>query len=117
MLVLLVDGIALFEVLAETGQVEQVVTSGLGSASDRMQGLGVGSEHAQPVRQVGGVIGSGGGADPDRSANESGSELSDELLNRVGIRTEPVGQVSSEPAGVSGPVDRAPGWRSSPRRR
>jgi hypothetical protein len=67
-------------------------------------GACVRAQDAQPPGEVGGVVGSGDGADSVLGAPHGGGEFGDELLGCVAVVSEPAGEVAGEPRGVAGPV-------------
>src|SRR5690606_27255493 len=83
----------------------QVVDGVLGFAGNGDEGSGIGSEDAEPVGEVGGVVLAGSGADAGGGAPHGGAELGNELLGGVGVGAEPPGELASDSAAVAGPVD------------
>ena len=81
------------------------IGSGLGLGRGGEQGALVGSKDAQPVREVGGVIGPRFIRDAQIRAEEGRAQLGDKLLGGVGGFVKPALQVAVEAVRRSGPVD------------
>ena len=82
----------------------EVVDGGLCLGGDGEERLRVGVEDLQPVGQVAGVVVSGGRCDAEVCACDGCAEFGDEFLCGVGVISESAGEVTTESAGVAGPV-------------
>ena len=87
----------------------EVVGGPLGVGCGMENGPLVGFEDRQPVPEIGGVVVSDLGGEPEVGAEESGPEFGDKFLPGVALIAEPLTpEVPVQPGGVAGPVGLMP---------